>query len=71
MTNKHDHTECEHELKYCKLCDVAYCVKCNKEWKYYTQYFNQPFTVTYTDGNGLPGAVPPLNTECHNTHDQC
>lgn len=31
----HNHTEpqiCQHELKYCKKCDVVYCEKCQKEW---------------------------------------
>jgi hypothetical protein len=33
--SKHDHVEpapCEHVLKHCAKCDVAYCEKCNKEW---------------------------------------
>ncbi len=29
---KHDHHSCEHVLKMCKECDVAYCSKCRKEW---------------------------------------
>lgn len=28
---KHEHHGCDHELKYCKQCDKAYCTKCNKE----------------------------------------
>jgi hypothetical protein len=28
----HEHAECEHELKYCKQCDIVYCEKCSKEW---------------------------------------
>ncbi len=25
--------ECDHDLCYCKKCDVVYCKKCGKEWK--------------------------------------
>lgn len=42
----HEHTQCEHELKYCKICDTVYCEKCNKEWKtpikYNVWYNSQP-----------------------------
>jgi hypothetical protein len=31
MSN-HNHSECEHELKYCKQCKIVYCSKCEKEW---------------------------------------
>jgi len=51
MTNKHEHKECEHEVKYCKICDVCYCEKCGKEWKkYYTyQHYYTPNIYTYKD----------------------
>ena len=30
---KHEHkAECEHEISYCKKCDVVECKKCGKEW---------------------------------------
>ncbi len=28
----HTHFTCEHELKFCKECDVPFCGKCGKEW---------------------------------------
>lgn len=28
----HEHSDCEHELKYCKVCDVCWCKKCKREW---------------------------------------
>lgn len=28
----HTHFTCEHELKFCKECDIPYCGKCGKEW---------------------------------------
>lgn len=53
--HNHQYCGCEHELHYCKICDVAYCSKCGKEWKYQTQWYTYPY-VTYqynslTDGN--------------------
>lgn len=54
----HEHSGCEHELKYCSCCDVVYCVKCNREWKQtsrwepcniWDKYRNiKPPTITYT-----------------------
>lgn len=29
----HNHFECEHEVAYCKKCQVVYCKKCGKEWR--------------------------------------
>lgn len=28
----HTHFTCEHELKFCKECDIPFCGKCGKEW---------------------------------------
>jgi hypothetical protein len=40
----HDiHTHCDHDLKYCKTCDVPYCTKCGREWKAHT--FITPYTI--------------------------
>ncbi len=40
--NNHEHTECEHEMAYCKVCKIPYCKKCGKEWqeKTYTSTTN-------------------------------
>lgn len=50
----HEHNDCEHELKYCKKCDVAYCEKCGKEWRNYnytiSTYPNYPSTTWLGDG---------------------
>lgn len=43
----HEHNECEHELKYCKKCDVVYCEKCGREWNTFRYNITSPFTVTY------------------------
>ncbi len=31
----HEHNDCQHEFKYCRICDMIYCEKCQKEWKYF------------------------------------
>ena len=39
------HEHCEHDLKHCGKCDVAYCATCSKEWgSAYT-----PIASTITD----------------------
>jgi hypothetical protein len=46
----HEHC-CEHELAYCKVCDIVYCKKCGKEWgkKEYWYYSNPtPPLVTWS-----------------------
>lgn len=65
----HQHFQlCEHDVKYCAVCDVAYCTMCGEEWRRY-QYWQQwypsyqpgyqpynwqwyPYTIQY---NNLPG----------------
>lgn len=49
MVNKHDHTVCEHEVRYCKICDVCYCVKCGREWpsSLNTWTYTVPNTTTW------------------------
>lgn len=32
--NNHVHVECEHQIKFCKKCDVVWCSECSKEWTY-------------------------------------
>jgi hypothetical protein len=46
----HEHSICEHELKYCPICDTVWCTKCNKEWKNLTY----PYTVTYPNTTYYP-----------------
>ena len=64
----HEHDVCEHELKYCKICDVVYCENCKKEWKYYIAWYNQPYKVTYTDEHGTPGTYTTRTSTGH-SHD--
>ena len=48
----HEHVECEHELKYCRKCDIAYCEKCGKQWYTmivtYPTWYNNTNTGEYT-----------------------
>lgn len=60
----HDHKECEHELKYCRKCDIVYCEKCNAEWKK-NIYVTSPYIVTYGDGTVAPFNGSPIATVTH------
>lgn len=31
MHGHHD-SHCQHDLRYCSICDAAYCKKCSREW---------------------------------------
>jgi len=72
----HEHKDCKHELKYCKVCDVAYCVKCQREW-YQRQYnwtwtsptISYPPIVTYGEGTGTPLPENPVTICGHHNHD--
>lgn len=50
MPHAHAVCQCDHELKYCQVCDVTYCVKCKREWGIYRTwfpYYPQPTTAPY------------------------
>ena len=51
--NHHDHHDCDHEVKYCKKCDVAYCVKCGKEWIVQSIWYYPPYTYTWGTSDPL------------------
>jgi hypothetical protein len=52
----HNHG-CEHNLKYCRQCDVVYCTKCGREWGGYDHQHFYPYNPyipwNTTDGNFL------------------
>lgn len=54
----HEHNQCEHKLKYCKICDTVYCEKCKKEW--------HSFLIHYGTGATTTASWPPTN-QCHST----
>jgi hypothetical protein len=67
MSNLHEHpSECEHQVQYCKKCDVTYCVKCGKEWKVPTYWYYPPWT--YTWGTNLTNDEI-TTSESHTSHD--
>uniref|UniRef100_A0A6M3IPK4 Uncharacterized protein n=1 Tax=viral metagenome TaxID=1070528 RepID=A0A6M3IPK4_9ZZZZ len=51
----HEHNDCEHDLNFCKKCNVVYCNKCEKEWidpvpdRLYPPNYtvNEPYKITY------------------------
>lgn len=43
--HKHEHC-CEHKnVKYCKVCQVVYCVDCGKEWRDICWTYTYPQTT--------------------------
>lgn len=58
MSHRHIHCGCSHvELIHCPCCDVVYCNKCGKEWKYLCWNVTYPWTsttITY-EGTGTNG----------------
>ena len=72
----HEHEECEHQLKYCKVCDVVYCTKCKKEWgqSHYTwgyttpTYTIQPLHYSIPEGTARPPSeqYPIITCQNHN-----
>jgi hypothetical protein len=65
MSHCHNHMYCgcEHDVVYCKICDVAYCRKCGKEWK--SSYWS-----IYTGTSGTINTIPKgtwTNTDTNTT----
>ncbi len=53
----HKHDECKHKIKYCKVCDVAYCKNCFKEWgrtASWTYSYTPIDSITWTDSGTAP-----------------
>ena len=62
----HKHIHCEHSrLAYCRICDVVYCLDCDREWVKPTATITwgssgtyttkDTYTVTTADTNSLSG----------------
>ena len=54
--SKHDHSECDHDMRYCKPCDAAYCKKCYREWPAQRPYWGgsiYTYPTTYTISGGV------------------
>lgn len=52
--HKHKHKHCTHtNLKYCSVCDVAYCTDCGKEWvpEYWT--YTYPYSTYISTGTPI------------------
>ena len=68
--HEHAYIGCEHALKHCKHCDVAYCEKCKREWKqpadnrasdYFKKIQAQPFPPTNFGTSGMAAPRVVLN----------
>lgn len=53
----HNHSECQHCLHHCSICDVVYCCKCNKQW-----FLN---CYTYINGTSNPTTNPIWSPSWH------
>ena len=61
----HNHIKCEHDVKYCEVCDVAYCEKCGKQWHSYTMTYTYP-TFTVYQGDGTIISPADVKVKLHN-----
>ena len=57
------HEHHEHDLRYCKDCDVVWCKGCDKEWGKCTRHWDETFsipcdTTTVTDPNITSDTAP-------------
>lgn len=56
------HEHCEHDLKHCGKCDVAYCATCSKEWGANSTYTPLDYTITTADtGTSTPLYITPCS----------
>ena len=62
----HKHHDCDHEVKYCARCDVAYCTKCAKEWSAKSVWVN-PYTWKPYTTPAYPNTFP--NVTCQGTSE--
>jgi hypothetical protein len=60
----HEHKDCNHKLEYCKVCDVAYCEKCGREWGTRKYYYTYPNTWIYTN-EGIQGTLTVADSHTH------
>jgi hypothetical protein len=70
MSHKNHTMCCEHRnVKYCKACQVPYCVDCHQEWGWYRPYYYTP-TITYSGGTYQGNEVVSLETTCSGGHKE-
>jgi len=62
----HTHKHCLHTtLKYCNICDVAYCANCGKEWGQNNWYYNYPYTITWGGYDATSSAITTTAVHSH------
>ena len=53
----HNHSHCQHfEVKFCSICNVAYCTSCGYEWRNYNTSYS-PYWIYTTTTDGTSGNV--------------
>ena len=64
MSTEHNHpSECDHVLRYCKKCDVAYCTICGMEWGRSSVTWYPYYTIS--TGSTSTGDVGSRGTHAH------
>jgi hypothetical protein len=56
--DKHAHATCEHELRWCRHCDTAYCTRCDIEWTRGVRWNLTPQWGTYNYNSNATANVP-------------
>lgn len=57
--HKHNELICQHELKYCKPCDIVFCEKCKSEWSAKHLNLSDYFKPTKYKSSEEPVYPPP------------
>lgn len=73
---KHEHAICEHlHLSYCAICDVVFCLDCEREWVKPIEFSREPSVVPHFDtipcGTGAPVKQPSYTITCNHTPCNC
>lgn len=64
--HSHAHDHCEHEMAHCKVCDIAYCRKCAREWgKWVWSQPYRPYWGTTTIGTTTVAWPQNTSVESH------
>jgi hypothetical protein len=55
---KHDHASCEHDVSWCRHCDVIYCQSCDMQW------YRRPSPTTIIPWGGTQYAMQASPNQC-------
>ena len=66
----HNHTSCDHVLKFCSKCEVPYCILCKKQWyeNGFTYVPTPPYSPYYSI---LPHPISTITYTTNGTNAIC